>query len=285
MIPRNSSKKPGRSPKKPKVSRFHNSGYKSMQQQKIMANDWVAREAWDCNVIMELVDIRNIDGTRIPFLKKFGSVDKILTIANKRDLATPELIKACCDRGILTISATSKNREATRRQVLDAIMSKSSRPKIKVAIFGYPNVGKSTLVNLLIDRKKAVVSPVAFTTKGRQMFRLNDRVFLMDLPGVYPGKQAKADLIFKGAVNIQGLSDPEDVFIQLYDRKSGDQAFFSWLESTFGIVLEGGDRSDPFDVLGKIAFRRGFLLKGGEPDTQNAARLVLSKLATAPFSA
>lgn len=258
---------------------------KSARQQKLMASDWVAREAWDCNVMLELVDIRNIDGTRIPFLKKFGSVDKILTIANKKDLATAELLRACADRGILAISATSPDRSATRRQVLDAIMAKSKRNQIKVAIFGYPNAGKSTLVNLLINRKKADVSPVAFTTKGRQYFRLNDRVLLIDLPGVYPGRQEKEDLVFKGAVSVQGVEDPDMLFFSLFERKQDDPAFFSWLESEFGVELSAVDRQDASAILSKLALRRGLLLKGGEPDTRMAARLVLLRLANAPFSA
>ncbi|MFA5105919.1 MAG: GTPase [Candidatus Micrarchaeia archaeon] len=258
---------------------------KSSRQQKMMASDWVAREAWDCNVMLELVDIRNIDGTRIPFLKKFGSVDKILTIANKKDLATPQLLQACRDRGLLAISATSPDRSQTRRAVLDAIMAKSKRNQIKVAIFGYPNAGKSTLVNLLVNRKKASVSPVAFTTKGRQYFRLNDRVLLVDLPGIYPGKQEKEDLLFKGAVNVNGLQDPEMVFFSLFERKSADPAFFAWLEGEFELAIREPDRHDAVAVLEKIALRRGLLLKGGNPDTQMAARIVLLRLADAPFSA
>ncbi len=250
-----------------------------------ITNDWVANEAWDCNVIMELVDIRNIDGTRIPFLKKFGSVDKILTIANKSDLATPELLNICAEKGMLAISARDPNRKKMRETVLNAIMGKSQRKQIKVTIFGYPNVGKSTLINLLANGKKANVSPVAFTTKGKQHIRLNDRVMLVDLPGIYPKKQDKVTLLFKGAVNVQGVADPEQFFIDLFERKFPDREFVAWLKSAFEIEFdEKNEEIGPFEILEKIAFRRGFLLKGGLPDMPTAARLVLAKLSQAPFA-
>ena len=58
--------------------------------------------------------------------------------------------------------------------------------KFKVGVLGYPNTGKSSIINALKGRASAPTSPVSGYTKGMQWIRASKRMYLLDPPGVFP---------------------------------------------------------------------------------------------------
>ena len=74
---------------------------------------------------------------------------------------------------------------------------------------GYPNVGKSSVINTLVKKKSCKVAPVPGETKVWQYITLMKRIYLIDCPGVvYPSSDGEVELVLKGVVRAEKLSDP-----------------------------------------------------------------------------
>jgi nuclear GTP-binding protein len=79
----------------------------------------------------------------------------------------------------------------------------SDKKQISVGFIGYPNVGKSSIINTLRSKKVCKVAPIPGETKVWQYITLMKRIFLVDCPGiVYPSGDTETDLVLKGVVNL-----------------------------------------------------------------------------------
>jgi len=138
---------------------------------------------------------------------------------------------------------------------------------ISVGFIGYPNVGKSSIINTL--RKKAVckVAPVPGETKVWQYITLFRQVYLVDCPGVvYPSGDTETEAVLKGVVRIEKIADPAEHIDQVLERVKRE-----YLQRQYQIR----DWRDTEDFLSQIARRSGRLLKGNEPDLNTVAKMVL----------
>ena len=88
---------------------------------------------------------------------------------------------------------------------------KADKPQISVGFIGYPNVGKSSVINCLKSKKVANVAPIPGETKVWQYVALLKSIFLIDCPGVVPPSKSDsdADILFRGAVRGEHVSNPE----------------------------------------------------------------------------
>jgi len=142
------------------------------------------------------------------------------------------------------------------------------RQQISVGFIGYPNVGKSSIVNTLRKKKVCKTAPLAGETKVWQYVMLMRRIYMIDCPGVvYPQGDTETQLILKGVVRVENVKDPENHVQGVLDRVKTDH-----LKKTYGI----DDWSDPEDFMTKVALKGGKLIKGGEPDMPTVAKMVLN---------
>lgn len=228
------------------------------------------------DIVLEVVDARDIPGTRLPLAEKWTGSKRLFMIANKADLLPPgTILPKLQNKGMYT-SAKSTD-ENVRMDLIRAILVRTDSRPAKVLLVGYPNVGKSTLINMLARRKVARVSAVAGTTKNMQWVRVGDLI-VTDYRGMFPKYEKKEELVRKNALNVQG--DEEK-----YAHKFAEKVLLSvklkkWLEGKYGISLEGV--SDSEGVLAKIAERRKWYLKGNELNLQEAARSLVRSMADAP---
>ncbi|MEW6748705.1 MAG: GTPase [Candidatus Micrarchaeota archaeon] len=225
------------------------------------------------DVIVEVLDARDIDGTRIPLAERWSGVARLLKIANKSDLC-PE---GKLPEGILTVSAKNRAPEE-RKAVLEAIMTKAKKRPVKALLIGYPNVGKSSLINMLANRKAAKVSHVAGTTRNIQWVRIDEGLMVSDYRGVFPRSEPESEMLRKGALNV--TAEREGYAYKFAQKALRSPVLRAWLEKSYDIDLEGA--ADSGDVLTRIAQRRGWLLKGGEPDLTRVAMHLLKMMAEAP---
>lgn len=156
----------------------------------------------------------------------------------------------------------------------------SDRKQISVGFIGYPNTGKSSIINTLRQKKVCQVAPIPGETKVWQYITLMKRIFLIDCPGIVPpsNRDTEADILFRGVVRIEHVSNPEQYIAEMLQKCERKH-----LERTYEIrgwcnfeedesLLEQASA----EFIELIARKQGRLLKGGEPDESAVAKQVLN---------
>ncbi|KHJ49093.1 hypothetical protein D918_00211 [Trichuris suis] len=144
----------------------------------------------------------------------------------------------------------------------------SDRQQISVGFIGFPNVGKSSIINALRSKKVCNVAPIAGETKVWQYVTLMRQIYLIDCPGiVYPTGNSEAQLILKGVVRVENVKEPSEYIDQVLQRVRRE-----YLIRTYQV--DKWSTADEF--LATLCNRNGRLLKGGEPDVNASARMVLN---------
>ncbi len=242
----------------------------------------------EANVVIEVIDARDPDGTRLPEVERRIGRNRLIVVANKADLVGRDQIGNLRNHGIIPFSARTRDAvSAGRMTLMRAIVAKAGNAKPRVAIVGYPNVGKSSMANLMALGARARVSPVAGTTRSVQwIVTRTPEVFLMDSPGVFPPKEvSKSDTIIRGFVNVEDTSDPEASVDSFIEKYGGEPEWRNWIKSEFDLKKAGYAVGGPArEILEAIAIRRGWLLKGGKPDRDRAARALLRAASSAPVT-
>lgn len=152
----------------------------------------------------------------------------------------------------------------------------SDKKQISVGFIGYPNVGKSSIINTIKKKKVCTVAPIPGETKVWQYITLMRRIYLIDCPGVVPvsAKDSDTDTVLKGVVRVENLYTPAEHIPELLRRVRPE-----YIERTYGLDhREGGwvGEEGATIMLSAIAKKSGKLLKGGEPDQEAAAKMVLN---------
>jgi nuclear GTP-binding protein len=152
----------------------------------------------------------------------------------------------------------------------------SDKKQISVGFIGYPNVGKSSIINTLKKKKVCTVAPIPGETKVWQYITLMKRIYLIDCPGIVPisAKDSDTATVLKGVVRVENLATPAEHIPALLERVRPE-----YLERTYGLEYrEGGWHGEEGAaiMLSAIAKKSGKLLKGGEPDQEAAAKMVLN---------
>ncbi|XP_073471622.1 nucleolar GTP-binding protein 2 isoform X2 [Aquarana catesbeiana] len=144
----------------------------------------------------------------------------------------------------------------------------TDKKQISVGFIGYPNVGKSSVINTLRSKKVCNVAPIAGETKVWQYITLMRRIFLIDCPGVvYPSGDSETDIVLKGVVQVEKIKSPEDHIAAVLERAKPE-----YISKAYKIDSWENDE----DFLEKLAYKTGKLLKGGEPDRQTVSKMVLN---------
>ena len=142
------------------------------------------------DIICEVLDARFPYLTRNETLEKqiFLKGKKLIFAINKSDLASVSQLKKIKKDFWPSVFLSAKKRLGTT--ILKRYLSSLSkgRPAI-VGIIGYPNTGKSSIINSLSGRRSARVSPISGFTKGLQYIKMNSNVMIIDSPGVVPIKK------------------------------------------------------------------------------------------------
>lgn len=230
-------------------------------------------------MVLEVLDARNVEGTRLPKFE-LAAGKRLLRIANKADLASDEIISRLDNKGFVLMRSKAKNLEKERKKLLKAILRHTEERPLRIVVVGYPNVGKSTIINLLAGRNAVRAGPVAGTTSNVQWIRVSPEILLIDSPGIFPKMENKDSLIKKGAINIGSLENPEGYAFTLASKCIADEVLRKWLSEYFDISISTEDT--PEGLLEKIAKRRNWLLKGGKLNTFEASMALLRAFAKAP---
>ncbi|KAI7953419.1 hypothetical protein MJO28_005966 [Puccinia striiformis f. sp. tritici] len=233
------------------------------------------------DVILHVLDARDPLGTRClsveNYLAKEKRGKKMVWILNKVDLV-PGWVASRWVKYLSKFHPTiafhaSINNSFGKGSLIQLLRQFSSlfsdRKQISVGFIGYPNVGKSSIINTLKKKKVCNVAPIPGETKVWQYITLMRRIYLIDCPGIVPpsAKDTEAAKVLKGVVRVEHLSCPADHIPPLLERIRPE-----YMVRTYGIQ----EWTDCEDFLTQIARKSGKLLKGGEPDLRTVATCVLN---------
>src|SRR3989338_1137248 len=231
-----------------------------------------------CEIIIEVLDARDLEGTRVRKIEHWAGRERLIKIANKIDLISEEALNSINRNEYLPISSKSDHKNKERKKIINAILAKG-RERPRVLVVGYPNVGKSTIINLLAGREVARAMPIAGTTTNVQWIRLPHDILLIYSPGVFPEDDQRTELLRKGAINVDGLKNFEFYALKVAQKCIRSQELRNWIEEYFDIKLES---DKPEDLIENIAKRRGLLLKGGAYNINEASKALLRAFSKAP---
>ncbi|MFT4310310.1 MAG: GTPase [Candidatus Woesearchaeota archaeon] len=235
-----------------------------------MGNFWpiVNRVIAQADILLLVLDVRYVDQTRhVEVEQKVQKSNKpLIFVLTKVDLVDMEvaqrfkkILKPC-----VFISATKHLGLTRLRERILIEASRLKKEQVTVGVLGYPNVGKSSLINALKGQRSASTSAVSGHTKGVQKVKADNRIMLLDSPGVLPYEEKntlKHSLI--GAIGPHQVKDPVHVVLQLIEQ-------YKDIASHYNI-----DQTDSQEILEAIAVQFNYKLKGNAPDTVRASRRIL----------
>lgn len=278
------------------------------------------------DVILYVLDARDPEGTRSREVERQvmaaqSGEKRLILVLNKIDLvplevlngwlkhlkryfptvpiraSTPASNAQTFDHKQYTIKNTSEN---LLRSLKSYAASKQLKRSISVGVIGYPNVGKSSVINALTSRLNKgiqssacpVGSEAGVTTALREV-KVDSKLKILDSPGiVFPAavndedrntKQKRkaeheARLILLNALPPAQISDPQPAISMLLERLSQSPSLYEKLLQHYGIVALGpfGQGDTTTDFLVQVARKRGRLGKGGIPNLTGAAMTVIT---------
>jgi len=227
------------------------------------------------DIILEVLDARFPEETRNLGIEELITEKnkKIIYVFNKSDLTKKSKLK---NFGHLNpgVQISCKKREGIKRlrDMIKKLSKKVDSEKIFVGVIGYPNTGKSSLLNILVGKSSAGVGSEAGFTRGIQKIKLTEKIVLIDTPGVIPKEEYSQEDKTKiskhtivGGRSYTQVKEPETVIHNIMQQYPGI------LEEHYGIGAKG-DSEILIEELGK---RKGFMKKGNKVNEDKTARQIL----------
>jgi len=221
----------------------------------------------EADVLLLLLDSRLVKDTRNKEvedkIKKTGK--PLIYVITKCDLVEKDEVEKYKRslRPCVFISATEFHGTKLLRE---RILIEAPERMVKVGVLGYPNVGKSSLINAMKGKSSASTSSSSGHTKGVQNIRADNRIMFLDTPGVIPYREKnETKHAAIGSIDFNKVKEPDLVVMDLMEKFPGR------IESYYSVKLNG-DYEASIEIIGK---NRNILKKGSKVDMYRTARMIL----------
>ena len=245
------------------------------------------------DIVIEILDARIPYSSRNPEIARLIGDKPTLLLLNKASLADPAQnamwVKRYTTENTICLltdcvngNGVNKMEGAIRTILADKLRryeEKGMNRRIRAMVLGIPNVGKSSLINRICGNKKAKVENRPGVTLDKQWVSTSIGVDLMDMPGIlwpkFEERRVGENLALTGAIR-DGILDLETMAVILCKRL---RRLYPELLSTrykLGDMAQYKEMSD-YDLFLTIGRKRGFLISGGEINTERTAITLLDE--------
>ena len=241
--------------------------------------------------VCEILDARIPASSRNPDLDEIVGGKPRLVVLNRIDQADPAMVRRWAawfkSQGMAVLETDCKSRKgvggfvpAIRAMLSEKLQRYQEKGQVgrplKIMVAGIPNVGKSTFINEIAGRMSAKAENRPGVTRGKQWITVDQGLLLLDTPGIlwpkFEDREVGMRLAYTGAV--------KDDIMDLETLSSGLLALL-WRQYPEAVAsrykIEAEPDAQGYALLEAVGRKRGFLISGGEVDTERAARMVLEE--------
>ncbi len=231
------------------------------------------------DVVLLLIDARMIEETRHKDIEMHVKAEKkpLIYTVTKCDLVHPDQLEKLKHTLHPCVFVSSTNYHGLN-QLKQKIFGEASRAGLKkttifVGVLGYPNVGKSSLINAMTGKGSAKTSNLAGYTRGKKKIAsMRGNITFVDTPGIIPIKEktqpgAKLKHAIIGAIDYRTEKDPDVVIMAIMDAYPGR------IENHYHVPQQ----EDKEQTLASIALKQGLILKGKLPDIERTSVMILKQ--------
>jgi len=253
------------------------------------------------DVVVEILDARVPLASQNPDIRELIANKKKVVVLNKSDLANENETKKWLQyfknqevKAIATDSNLGNGIKETLRaiqQLMEEEIQKAASKgrinrNIRIMIVGIPNVGKSSFINRMINKKSAEVGNRPGVTKQKQWVRVSGNIELLDTPGVLWPKFENEDIALKlsytGTIKDEILDKPNIAYNLLkYLEKNNKKELFERFKLTdeeINSIISQEDKV--LELMNIIAKKRGAIVSGGEIDYEKISSIILNDFRT-----
>ena len=250
------------------------------------------------DAVIELLDARIPYSSRNPEIERLTENKPKIILLNKASLADPEMTKkwlaalkndntVCIETDCITGAGLNQISPALKKLCaakLGRYEDKGmSGRMLKAMVLGIPNVGKSSLINKLCGNKKAKVENRPGVTVDKQWVPTNIGILLLDMPGIlwpkFEDEVVGENLAITGAIK-DDILNIETIACHLCSRLRGQYPDLFARRYKLGDISALSELTD-YDLLTLVGRKRGFLVSGGEIDTERAANMLIDEFRAA----
>ena len=254
------------------------------------------------DIVIELLDARIPLSSQNPDIGTITRNKKKIIVLNKCDLADDngnnEWIKYFESKNIpavLVDSNSGKGIENCIKKIEEimqtdlSVQAEKGRTgrTIRAIVLGIPNVGKSSFINRIAKRATAGVGNKPGVTKQKQWIRINEKIELLDTPGVlwpkFENQEVALNLCFTGSVKEEILDKTEVAYqltkflIENYRKKLCERYKLdeNYIENV--LVQDKPENENIYEIMLQIGKNRGCIMSGGKVDEEKTARIILDE--------
>ena len=254
------------------------------------------------DIVIELLDSRIPISSRNPDIVNITAKKKRIIVLNKCDLSdeskNQKWISYFKNKGIpavLTDSNSGKGIDNCIKEIekimeeqlnIQAQKGRIGR-KIRAMVLGIPNVGKSSFINRISKRTTAGVGNKPGVTKQKQWIRINDKIELLDTPGVlwpkFESEEVGLNLAFTGTIKEEILPREEIAYqlvkylLENYRNNIIERYGISEEYIENKLKQEQPENVNIYEIMLEIGRKRGCIISGGNIDEEKTARIILDE--------
>ena len=255
------------------------------------------------DVVVELLDSRIPISSQNPDIAELTKDKKKIIVLNKTDLADMaqnEAWKNYFNQNgqvcILTDSNLGKGiNDVTKaiEEIMKDDLAKFAEKgrtgrKIKAMILGIPNVGKSSFINRIVKTNRLEVGNKPGVTKKKQWISINDKINLLDTPGVlwprFEDEKIALNLAFTGTIKDDVLEQTEIAYqllkflLENYRQNVADRYKISLEDIERTLSQDQPENFNIYEIMQEIGKKRGAIISGGNVDDEKTAKIILDDL-------